>query len=252
MKVQKLKTILSTIDYDTIALKDTDGNVIFKGNDVAYNLSRYSEYYCIGYFNLVWDFYIDYSWREYYKAYKAMQEEYNPIQNYKMIESGIDVNQDGSKIETKEPLRDVNGNVLSTLDTTTTTEGTVTNINYVTTFDDTTPRLETYSTQKTGAYSDTKPTTNTTNVHAINAESYSVSTTHERTEVEYKGDVFHGDSISTHDFTREGNIGVTTSQKMIDSEIELRQNNILEMFVDNFIKRYCFFAGHDYDIEVLK
>lgn len=47
--------------------------------------------------------------------------------------------------------------------------------------------------------------------------------------------------IDQHYFTREGNIGVTTSQQMIESEIELRYKyNLWYMFIREFITRYTY------------
>lgn len=47
--------------------------------------------------------------------------------------------------------------------------------------------------------------------------------------------------IEQHYFTREGNIGVTTSQQMIESEIELRYKyNLWYMFIREFITRFTY------------
>ena len=39
---------------------------------------------------------------------------------------------------------------------------------------------------------------------------------------------------------KSGNIGVTTSQQMIESEIDLRLKNIYDMYIDKFIKNWCY------------
>lgn len=39
---------------------------------------------------------------------------------------------------------------------------------------------------------------------------------------------------------KSGNIGVTTSQQMINAEIELRLKNIYDMYIDNFVKNVCY------------
>lgn len=48
-----------------------------------------------------------------------------------------------------------------------------------------------------------------------------------------------------HEFTRSGNIGVTTSAQMIQGELDLRKVVLLEQFIEGFIKRYCSYLGDD-------
>lgn len=42
-----------------------------------------------------------------------------------------------------------------------------------------------------------------------------------------------------HELSRSGNIGVTTSQQMLQSEIDLRQQDILATFCRRFIEKWC-------------
>ena len=46
-----------------------------------------------------------------------------------------------------------------------------------------------------------------------------------------------------HYMKRSGNIGVTTTQQMAESEIELRKHDLLLEFVTRFIERHCYYAG---------
>ena len=39
---------------------------------------------------------------------------------------------------------------------------------------------------------------------------------------------------------KAGNMGVTTSQQMINEEIDLRLKNIYDMYIDNFVKNVCY------------
>lgn len=49
-----------------------------------------------------------------------------------------------------------------------------------------------------------------------------------------------------HKFTRSGNIGVTTNQQMVESEISLRMKvNLLQDFVKGFITKYCCYLGEE-------
>ena len=40
-----------------------------------------------------------------------------------------------------------------------------------------------------------------------------------------------------------GNIGVTTSQQMLESELNIRQRNLISEFIDDFFKKYTFYLG---------
>lgn len=43
-------------------------------------------------------------------------------------------------------------------------------------------------------------------------------------------------------FTQKGNIGVTTSQQMIQSSLELYKQNPTLYYLDNFVKKYCYYS----------
>ena len=45
--------------------------------------------------------------------------------------------------------------------------------------------------------------------------------------------------------SRSGNIGVTTSQQMIESEIELRKKSIADWLIEFFVRKYMFTVGDD-------
>jgi hypothetical protein len=72
--------------------------------------------------------------------------------------------------------------------------------------------------------------------------------TDDNTETYYTGEA---DKVT---LTRKGNIGVTTSQQMIDSEIALRLRGIVEEYIDIIIESFCYLAltyesGGDEEIE---
>lgn len=46
-----------------------------------------------------------------------------------------------------------------------------------------------------------------------------------------------------HYLKRSGNIGVTTTQQMAESEIQLRRHDLLVEFVGRFINEYCYYVG---------
>lgn len=100
-------------------------------------------------------------WNRLYNAY--VQEEYQPLENYKMVESGTD--KESTKIS---------------------------------------------NTQETNGKGYGFNSTTAVNV----ADNTQQSTT--------QGDL--DDNVKQHEFTRSGNIGVTTSQQMLQSELDLRNN----------------------------
>lgn len=135
--------------------------------------------------------------------YRAMFSEYNPIENYMMIEKGDDTR--ALTDDTTDTHNKQNTN-------TTTTDGETTIGNNSTRdikkagFNITTPALDTVE---------------TTNENDTN--------TNNETVEQSGNETLTGQSVKTvtesnkHNFTRSGNIGVTTSQQMIESEIELRK-----------------------------
>lgn len=137
----------------------------------------------------------------------AFKMEYNPVENYAMLEQGAD----GEK-EDK---------------TTNTPHGTISNTQYT----------AGVKTTGDGAISGKNETTYT------NAKT---ETTHDSTQsMTFDGDTLSG-YFKTHEhyFKRSGNIGVSTAADMLTGEQILRQyNDIIARFVKDFINQYCYFVG---------
>ena len=51
----------------------------------------------------------------------------------------------------------------------------------------------------------------------------------------------------TRKLTRSGNIGVTTSQQMIESELELRKKSVANWLIEFFVKLYMYMLGDNED-----
>ena len=142
------------------------------------------------------------------RIFTASQLEYNPIENYNRTE-----------IETIQDDRtDSHSGTDSSLSSNTqTNSGTDTNVNSITSYD-----------------------TNTYQPHDKS------DLTHGHTVTDSgSGSFIHGEVI-THDgdITREnhtsGNIGVTTSQQMLEQEIEVSAKlNVIKMIVESFKERFC-------------
>lgn len=204
---------------------------------------------------------------EYEKIKIAITAEYNPINNYSMEEthtgtdstanthSGTDITTDKhtgtdtlaktGNIENAKGTTQTNTAGI----TTTTTNGAaeITSVNLVSAYDSndftnhdkntTTSGENTQEVKNTGAdtiaYSGKDTTTN----------NLTDTTTYNNTiesNIKYGHNI---DNTTTYDtlLKRVGNIGVTTSQQMIESEYILRlKHSLIELFLTEFIRNYCF------------
>ena len=107
--------------------------------------------------------------------------------------------------------------------TVTTPTGTTTQTNKSTTFDDTT-------------YRDVEEITNSVNM------STEVTPNNTQTIENIEGNF---NNAEIRKLSRSGNIGVTTSQQMIESEIELRKKSIADWLIEFFVKKYMYTVGDD-------
>lgn len=204
---------------------------------------------------------------EYEKIKNAIMAEYNPINNYSMEERHTGTDTTESKNSGTDTTTDTHtgtdtlaktGNIENAKGTTqtntagitaTTTNAAaeITSVNQVSAYDsndfinhdkNTTSTPETTQTvANSGAdtieYSGKDTVTN----------NLTDTTTYNTTQ---ESSIKHGhniDNTTTYDtlLTRVGNIGVTTSQQMIESEYILRlKHSLIELFLTEFIRNYCF------------
>lgn len=129
---------------------------------------------------------------EYDKLVDTLSLEYNPIENYSMTEKGKDTRTP----DITQTNKGVNTNTVG-LNTSITTGKT--------TFDKSTDFINDTKTTNTGTNTDTQDI-NTTVTTA-------------------------GNETTAHELTRSGNIGVTTSQQMIESERKLAMFSVVDLFV---------------------
>lgn len=129
---------------------------------------------------------------EYDKLVDTLSLEYNPIENYFMTEKGTDTRTPNIT----QTNKGVNTNTVG-LDTSITTGKT--------TFD------------KSNSFINDTKTTNT----GTNTDTQDINTTVTTA----------GNEKTVHEFTRSGNIGVTTSQRMIESERQLAMFSVVDLFV---------------------
>ena len=107
--------------------------------------------------------------------------------------------------------------------TVTTPSGTTTQTNKSTTFDDST-------------YRDVEEITNSVNMTT------EVTPSNTQTIENINGNF---NNAEIRKLSRSGNIGVTTSQQMIESEIELRKKSIADWLIEFFVRKYMYTVGDD-------
>lgn len=129
---------------------------------------------------------------EYDKLVATLSLEYNPIENYSMTEKGTDTRTPNIT----QTNKGINTNTIG-VDTSITTGKT--------TFD------------KSNSFINDTKTTNT----GTNTDTQDINTTVTTA----------GNEKTVHEFTRSGNIGVTTSQQMIASERQLAMFSVVDLFV---------------------
>lgn len=257
-------------------LKFSDNSIFATGNDLCmffgdYTMSTYV--YNQGSISPASDFlltlqrYWDIRKNEYEKIKNAIIAEYNPINNYSMEETHTGTDTTASKNSGTDITTDTHtgtdtlaktGNVENAKGTTqtntagiatTTTNGAVevNSTNLVSAYDsndftnhDKNTTISGENTQEvknsgkdTIAYSGKDTTTN----------NLTDTTTYDNTlisNIKYGHNI---DNTTTYDtlLKRVGNIGVTTSQQMIESEYILRlKRSLIELFLTEFIRNYCF------------
>lgn len=216
-----------------------DVTVLSKDDLGKYLTTQYHDWVCYCPFDnvTVADFFKVYIWQpfvnmnsfEWGKMYDALTETYNPIENY-------------DRQEDSERTLDM-GKTMS-MQTTTTSGGTTYNNTMTDKFNNT-QQVDTTTYDNQNLRPQTKVTNGSVgdgDTHSHTGQDISQST----------GSLsINNEQIdpSTDTFTSRihGNIGVTTSQQMIASEIELRlKNNIQHIIIDSLIKQY-FWVGDSND-----
>lgn len=214
-----------------------DGNIIiYSSVQILEYLNKYFNFYCFDNLRESWEYYKNTKWLDYLRIYKAWQLDYNPIHNYDRDELEYLTKDEGKTTVTNTP---------SQTDTTTAPAITTTN-NYTTTYDDVSKnRLTDYTVNKIGDGSDYVTTTTT--------EGQNVSeTVHDKETKELNNlikETITGDRIDVRHNVTRGNIGITTNQQMLQAEYNLRSQNLLAMFLDDFIFTYCWRGGDVCDYE---
>ena len=142
------------------------------------------------------------------RIFTASKLEYNPIENYNRTELET-ISDDHSDTHSGIDSSSASSSTINT--------GTDTNTNSITSYDSNTPQ--------------THDKSELTHGHVV-TDSGSSSFTH--------GEVITHDGDITRNNHTSGNIGVTTSQQMLEQEIEVSAKlNVIKMIVDSFKDRFC-------------
>ena len=194
------------------------------------------------------------------RVYSALNLDYDPISNYdrkseykegRRIDGETDTNtKTGTRTNTSTETGNITDNL--TKQGSESNSGTDNTTHQVTTYDDTSFRNDSKddnSNTNTLTFNNRQDMRTTTfNQHKNeNVESFTnykdetkkVNTNFNKT-INTTNDLF---SEYTHHYDEtKGNIGVTTSQQMLQSEIELRKYNLISAYIDEFINTYFFYV----------
>lgn len=160
------------------------------------------------------------------KAFEAWNANYNPLDNYSGETERIHTRDDGD--ETKTHTTGGNGGTHNKV-TNQALSGTYTQHD-TTTYDSATFRGESKDSQYGG-------TETIDDLHTEDKTSHStVSKTIDSTS-------YSGDEINHEIEKKHGNLGVTTSQEMITSEIDMRLNPLAVRYLELFVAEFCSYVG---------
>ena len=219
---------LSTIDYfdPQVLLSD----IIVKGGtfEPLYSDPEFFYYMC-SFFWQKWE-------RTFTKWFEAFEIEYNPLENYDRHESWTESKDDTGTVDSTDTRTNLTSEVT---DTDTTDNTTITNSE--TTDNDTTTENKVSAYDSSGySEKDKSITENDISVSGttLNSSTGTVDTSFRSTNND--STVIDTDTTNKSEIEHEGhlhgNIGVTTSQEMLKSELDIQSWNIYEHMTDIFIK----------------
>ena len=209
-------------------ITDNNGNVILSANLLlSYLYHTYGNYKTNAPMSQLWFMYDVIHHADFLKAYAAWTADYNPLDNYNGSETNVYLTNDGDETET-----------ITHGKTTTVTANNITNQTDVTTFDSNIYKPEGQNKQ-TGSSTDSESGTTTTRRDRT-SKSLTVGDT-----------TYTADNVHAEKKERHGNLGLTSSQQMITSEVNMRLNPLITMYIDAFVSEYAYCIlgewGTDYD-----
>ena len=224
----KLITILpsfSSFDFRDIVENDLDDVLFARYKDILIDPERYLS---------TLDHWFSSHIEEFERICFTLLEKYDPLSNYNMLEKEGEISKEGEKVS--EAKRYGTDKTTQTIPDTKTSR-------YTTTFDNAAEgRLDSYNIQEVQE----APTLDGYNaqITAVTQEADGQGRQGSELTEKYNGEVtikapdgdLEGDRGSLRELSREGNIGVTTSQQMLEAEIDIR---VKYSFIDIFCKMFA-------------
>lgn len=181
---------------------------------------------------------------QYSRLYNSTLLEYKPLENYDMEESGTDDTQTSGTRSTNigeysDNMSGTTTNNIGKVDnsskSTTTEGGSVSHERKVAPFDS-----DTYAEQELTTDTFNKRTTTNDTITSTN-ERVDTSTHEDIHNISARQDTSNdtGSHVTEHKLTRHGNIGVTTSQQMLQSEREVAMFNFIGIVAHDIVKSIC-------------
>lgn len=200
----KEKSIIDTWTLEDIEAFDNEtllASIIFKGGTFEPLYTNPDFFYSsCGFFWKKWK-------RTFAKWFEAFEIKYNPLENYDRHEEWSESHEDSGSVDTTDTR---------SVATTESTDNDTTTENSVSAFD-------------SSSYSDHDKTVSNNDISFTSATNDNNTV---GTESSNEGSVEHEGHL-------HGNIGVTTSQEMLKSELEIQSWNIYEHIADIFIREMC-------------
>lgn len=226
IQIFKVSDEIAKYPINYFDIPDENQNVIIPDLTVRnYIKTHYSYFYMTKTLDLCFYDYMATTLDDFQTMYKAWILQYEPLENYDKNETITHIKNIGN-IETSNT-----GDITANSATENNSNTPPTTKHYTTTYDSASEnRLESYdvSTGKTS-------TDSTTTQDTVTETEYKTTTLNNLTA--------HEVEINTN--RTYGNIGVTTSQQMLQSEIDLRKQHLIQMYIDTFCKQYMFYVGGD-------
>ena len=182
-----------------------------------------------------WLHYCEMKLRDLQRIYDASYADYNPIENYDLFEEGTDGRKEDKTDKTVTPSGK------TTVKQTHTGSETVTDTAYKTGLGSGTDGV---LTDKMESKRDPSLLTDSTETSYTNAKTTDVTTPSNNVSGTFDGQTigqYH--EVNEHHFKRHGNIGVMSTQQMIQQEWEIRSRNLLQEFIQGFIDMYGMYVG---------
>lgn len=232
--------LLTTAQRNTFALKK-GATVIKSADDVLnYFLCTFEYWKTPSPIATAWAVYESMHHSDFEKALDAWLAEYDPLHNYDGKEKTILLKSEGKTTIIDDGESHTAPDSTRNKVTTQATEGAQTETtteNEVTTYDSQTPRLDNKSTVTSA------PTGGEETIYNLKTDTETDNTnTRERTNttITHDGKTYTAHDIEINELEKGGNLGVTTSQQMIQSEVEMRLKPLIKMYLDAFIKEYAY------------